>query len=67
MNQNRNTQEIRPIIGWHLGSYDLIINPILDNSYKYLGKIWSIEGGIGVGLTNAGDRLVIKLILSRDL
>jgi hypothetical protein len=118
-NQNRNTQEIRPIIGWHLGSYDLIINPILDNSYKgfsrldfapatrlaynfnkrwavaaeeyddfgplrgfdpaaqqqhqlfgvfdYLGKPWSIEGGVGVGLTSASDRLVIKLILSRDL
>src|SRR5271168_3739856 len=24
--QNRNTGEIRPIIGWHLGSYDLIVN-----------------------------------------
>ena len=29
-----NTQEIRPIIGWHLGRVDVIVNPILDNSYK---------------------------------
>jgi hypothetical protein len=28
------TQEIRPIIGWHLGKFDLIVNPIFDNSYK---------------------------------
>jgi hypothetical protein len=118
-NQNVNTQEIRPIIGWHLGPYDLIVNPILDNSYKgfsrldfapatrlaynidktwalaaeeyddfgpirafypasqqqhqlfgvfdYKGKPWSVEAGVGFGLTNATDRLVLKLILSRDL
>jgi hypothetical protein len=117
--QNKHTQEIRPIIGWHLGSYDIIVNPILDNSYKgfshldfapatrvayninktwavaaeeyddfgplhsfyapaqqlhqlfgvfdYHGKPWTIEGGIGVGLTTATDHLVLKLILSRDL
>jgi hypothetical protein len=114
-----NTQEIRPIIGWHLGSYEIIVNPILDNSYQgfsrldfapatrvaydfstkwaiaaeeyddfgplrgfhplsqqqhqlfgvfdYGGKPWMIEGGVGVGLTNASDHLVLKLILSRDL
>ncbi len=117
--QNRYTQEIRPIIGWHLGPWDLIVNPILDNSYKGLsaldfapstriaynlsktwavaaeeyddfgplrafyraaqqqhqlfgvvdfgGKPWTVEGGVGFGLTSATDRLVIKLILSRDL
>jgi hypothetical protein len=117
--QNKHTQEIRPIIGWHLGPYDIIVNPILDNSYKgyshldlapatrvaynfnktwtiaaeeyddfgplsgfyapaqqqhqlfgvfdYHGKPWTIEGGIGVGLTTATDHLVLKLILSRDL
>ena len=31
---SRYTQEIRPIIGWHLGPYDIILNPIIDNSYK---------------------------------
>jgi hypothetical protein len=117
--QTRNTQEIRPIVGWHLGPVDVIVNPILDNSWKgfsqldfapatrvaynlnktwaiaaeeyddfgplqgfrppsqqqhqlfgvfdFTGKPWSIEGGIGVGLTNATDHLVLKLILSRDL
>jgi hypothetical protein len=116
--QSRNTQEIRPIIGWHLGSYDIVVNPILDNSYKgfsrldfapasrvaynfnktwaiaaeeyddfgplrgfhptsqqqhqlfgvfdYNGKPWTIEGGVGLGLTNATDHIVLKLILSRD-
>jgi hypothetical protein len=31
--EKRYTNEIRPIIGWHLGDTDIIINPILDNSY----------------------------------
>ncbi|HEY2532465.1 MAG TPA: hypothetical protein VGJ20_31795 [Xanthobacteraceae bacterium] len=113
------TQEIRPILGWHLGAVDVIVNPILDNSYKgfsrldfapatrvaynfnktwaiaaeeyddfgpplhgfnapqqqqhqlfavfdFNGKPWAVEGGIGVGLNNATDHLVLKLILSRD-
>ena len=117
--QSRRTQEIRPIVGWHLGRLDIIVNPILDNSYKglsrldfapstrvaynfakswalaaeeyadfgplhsflpasqqqhqlfgvldYNGKPWSVEGGVGFGLTNATDHWVLKLILSRDL
>lgn len=116
---NPNTQEIRPIIGWHLGSIDVIFNPILDNSWKgfsrldfapasrvaynldqtwaiaaeeyddlgplrgflpaarqqhqlfgvfdYGGKSWTVEGGVGLGLTGASDHLVVKLILSHDL
>jgi hypothetical protein len=117
--QSRYTQEIRPIVGWHLGSFDVIVNPILDNSYKGLsrldfspatriaynvnktwaiaaeeyddfgpplhgfyrsaqqqhqlfavfdfnGKPWAVEGGIGVGLNDATDHVVLKLILSRD-
>ncbi len=34
--------------------------------FDYHGKPWTIEGGVGVGLTNATDHLVLKLILSRD-
>ena len=116
--QHRNTQEIRPIIGWHLGAFEVIVNPILDNSYQgfsrldfapasrvaynfnktwavaaeeyddfgplrgfyaasqqqhqlfgvfdYAGKVWTIEGGLGFGLTGASDHRVLKLILSRD-
>ena len=30
----RYSAEIRPIIGWHLGDWDIIINPIVDNSYR---------------------------------
>jgi hypothetical protein len=37
--QNRYTQEIRPIIGWHLGKIDLIVNPIFDNSYKGFSRL----------------------------
>src|ERR1043165_2993118 len=29
----RYTNEIRPILGWHLGDTDVIVNPIMDNSY----------------------------------
>jgi hypothetical protein len=28
------SSEIRPIIGWHLGKFDFIVNPIFDNSWK---------------------------------
>ena len=30
---------IRPIIGWHLGRVDFIVNPIVDNDYEGLGKL----------------------------
>ncbi|MEO8308443.1 MAG: hypothetical protein ABI616_10455 [Pseudomonadota bacterium] len=33
------TSEIRPIIGWHLGKVDVIINPILDTAYDGLGDM----------------------------
>ena len=31
--ERRYTSEIRPIIGWHLHPIDIIVNPILDNSF----------------------------------
>jgi hypothetical protein len=33
------TSEIRPIVGWHLGSVDLIVNPILDTAYDGFGNL----------------------------
>jgi hypothetical protein len=115
----RFTSEIRPIIGWRFGRFDIIVNPILDNSYEglsrldfapatriayhvddklavaleeyddfgplrkffsgdeqshqvflvadYDAELVSVETGIGFGLTEASDNLVLKLILSRDL
>jgi hypothetical protein len=116
---SRRTLEIRPIIGWHLGDFDFIVNPILDSSYKgfsrldfapatraaynfsktwaiaaeeyddfgplrgfnpassqqhqlfgvldYAGKSWTVEGGVGIGLSNATNHVAVKLIVSRDL
>ena len=115
----RFTSEVRPIIGWHLKPFDIIINPIIDTSYDGLGNLeivpaarvaynfpsgwalaaeeyadfgtfdevasraeqghqlyavvdrtwkgWDIEAGVGFGLTDASDRLTLKLILARDL
>lgn len=34
--EHRYTSEIRPIIGAHVGRFDIIFNPILDNSYTGL-------------------------------
>ncbi len=31
--------EIRPIIGWHLKAWDLIVNPIVDTDFKRLGQL----------------------------
>jgi hypothetical protein len=33
------TSEIRPIVGWRLGKVDVILNPILDNSYEGLSRL----------------------------
>ncbi len=114
---NRFSSEVRPIVGWHLGSWDLIFNPILDTEYDgfenldfapstrvsfNFKKIWAValeeyddfgpikgflpssqqahqiyavidrsgrlefEGGIGFGLTDASDKLTLKMILSYD-
>jgi hypothetical protein len=115
----RFTSEVRPIIGWHLKPWDIIINPIFDTSYDGLKNLnfvpatriaynfegdWAlaaeeyadygtfatplsgseqahqlfgvvdhkfgefdVEAGIGVGLTDATDRLTFKVLFSRDL
>jgi len=34
-----NEQEIRPIIGWHLGSFDVIFNPIFENPYQGFSRL----------------------------
>jgi hypothetical protein len=36
---HRYTGEIRPIVGWHLGPLDFIVNPIVDNDYEGVGKL----------------------------
>ncbi len=37
--ENRTTGEIRPIIGYRLGSWSLTFNPIVDNSYKGFSRL----------------------------
>jgi hypothetical protein len=37
--RSRLSGEIRPIIGWHLGRYDLIVNPILDTDFNGLSQL----------------------------
>jgi hypothetical protein len=37
--EKRYTNEIRPIVGWHLGNTDIIFNPILDNSWTGLKNL----------------------------
>ena len=36
---HRYSQEIRPIVGWHIGRLDLIVNPILDNDWEGFGRL----------------------------
>jgi hypothetical protein len=114
----RFTSEVRPIVGWHLKPWDIIVNPILDTAYdgvtnldfvpatrvayrfdsgwtlaaeEYadygpLGNLSSgheqahqlfgvvnhtfgsvdVEAGVGVGLTDATDRVTFKLLLAHD-
>jgi hypothetical protein len=116
---HRFTSEVRPILGLHLGAFDVIANPILDNSFvgfkrldfapagriayhvssawtvaledyadigeldhvlpiaqqsqqlfgvvDFAGGGYAVEAGLGYGITRASDRLVAKLIVSRDL
>lgn len=116
---SRYALEVRPIVGVHLGRFDLIANPVIDNPFTGLKNLtfapearvaynpseqWaigleqysdygpithfapgdkqlqqlfavldfkgapiSVEAGLGFGLTAASDRLVAKVILSRDL
>ena len=37
--QHRGSSEIRPIVGWHLGRLDVIVNPILDNDWEGFGRL----------------------------
>ncbi|MHB8475950.1 MAG: hypothetical protein ACYDBZ_06660 [Steroidobacteraceae bacterium] len=38
-NERRYSSEIRPIIGTHVGRFDFIFNPILDNSYQGVSSL----------------------------
>lgn len=36
---HKTTSEFRPIVGWHLGKWDVILNPILDTAYDGFSKV----------------------------
>ena len=37
--EKRYTSEVRPIVGWHLQSFDIVFNPIMDTSYDGLKNL----------------------------
>ena len=37
--ESRVASEVRPIVGWHLGAFDVIANPILDTAYDGFGNL----------------------------
>ena len=37
--ETRYTSEVRPIVGWHLHSFDVVFNPILDTAYDGLSNL----------------------------
>ena len=37
--EHRYTSEVRPIVGWHLGQWDVILNPIVDTAYDGWGNL----------------------------
>jgi hypothetical protein len=73
--ENRYTSEIRGIIGWHLGKFDFIINPIFDNSWKGFSNLdfapsarlaYNISKTWAVAVEQYSDFGVIRHFLSPD-
>ncbi|HLJ37324.1 MAG TPA: hypothetical protein VKT54_02835 [Steroidobacteraceae bacterium] len=61
---SRYAGEIRPIVGWHLGRCDLIVNPILDSQFDGFSKLdfapavraaWHLGGKVAVALEEYSD------------
>jgi len=61
---SRYSGEMRPIIGAHLGRFDLILNPILDTQFNGLGKMdfapavrvaYNLNDKVAVALENYSD------------
>ena len=51
-NERAYSSEIRPIVGAHLGRFDLIFNPIVDNSWKGIPRLEFVpESRVAMALT----------------
>lgn len=46
------TSEVRPIVGWHLGQWDLIFNPIIDTAYDGLNNLEFVPGSLALRTTS---------------
>lgn len=55
----RYTSEVRPIIGWHLQSWDIFVNPILDTAYDGLKNL-DFAPSVHVGYKKT-DRLQLSV------
>jgi hypothetical protein len=71
----RFTSEIRPIIGWRFGRFDVIVNPILDNSYEGLSRLdfapatrlaYHVDDKLGVALEEYDDFGPLRKFFSGD-
>jgi len=60
----RYTSELRPIVGWHLPSWDIVFNPILDTAYDGLKQldfapstrvVYKKSAQLGLGLEEYAD------------
>jgi hypothetical protein len=72
---NTYSSEIRPILGWHLGKFDFIINPIFDNSWKGFNNLdfapsvrlaYNLSQTWAVAVEQYSDFGVIKHFLAPD-
>lgn len=73
---HRYSSEIRPIVGWHLGSIDFIFNPILDNSFEGIGKLdfapatrlaWNVSKKIALAAEEYDDFGPLEHFYGHDL
>jgi len=73
---HRYTGEIRPIIGWHLGRLDFIVNPIVDNDYEGVGKLdfapetrlaWNMSKSWAVAAEEYDDFGLLKHFYGHDM
>jgi hypothetical protein len=69
------SSEIRPIIGWHLGKFDFIVNPIFDNSWKGFNNLdfapatriaYNLSQTWAVAVEEYADFGIIKHFLTPD-
>lgn len=72
---HRYTQEIRPIVGWHLGRLDIIFNPILDNAYEGVARLdfapesrlaWNFTGAFALAAEEYADFGPVQHLYGHD-